>query len=52
MHYTVELCLQMLKYAENLKHLTAKEFCKGLISRANLRISVPLRLCVTWAESI
>ncbi|WP_418346493.1 hypothetical protein [Serratia marcescens] len=28
MRYTVELCLQMLNYAENLKNLTAKEFCK------------------------
>lgn len=29
MRYTVVLRLQMLKYAENLKHLTVKEFCKG-----------------------
>ena len=26
--YTVELHLQMLKYADELKHVTAREFCE------------------------
>ncbi len=29
-HYTLELHLQMLKYADSLKHITAKEFCEGV----------------------
>lgn len=28
--YTVELHLQMLKYADTLKNITAKEFCEGV----------------------
>ncbi|EPP5333820.1 HTH-like domain-containing protein [Vibrio harveyi] len=28
--YTAELHLQMIKYADELKHITAKEFCEGL----------------------
>ncbi|OAI09305.1 transcription factor [Methylomonas methanica] len=28
--YTVELHLQMLKYADSLKNITAKEFCEGV----------------------
>ncbi|OAI07596.1 hypothetical protein [Methylomonas methanica] len=28
--YTVELHLQMLKYADALKNITAKEFCEGV----------------------
>nr|WP_234936887.1 transcription factor [Aeromonas veronii] len=28
--YTVELHLQMLKYADELKHVTAREFCEGV----------------------
>ncbi len=27
--YTAELHLQMIKYADELKHVTAKEFCEG-----------------------
>lgn len=27
---TVEMHLQMLKYADQLKHVTAKEFCEGV----------------------
>ncbi|WP_187484366.1 HTH-like domain-containing protein [Pantoea agglomerans] len=27
--YTVELHLQMLKYADELEHITAKAFCEG-----------------------
>lgn len=28
--YTAELHLQMIKYADDLKHITAKEFCEGV----------------------
>ncbi len=28
--YTAEMHLQMIKYADELKSLTAKEFCEGL----------------------
>ncbi|MBY0545256.1 MAG: transcription factor [Gammaproteobacteria bacterium] len=28
--YTAELHLQMIKYADGLKHITAKEFCEGV----------------------
>jgi hypothetical protein len=28
--YTVELHLQMIKYADELQHITAKEFCEGV----------------------
>lgn len=28
--YTVEMHLQMLKYADQLKSMTAKEFCEGV----------------------
>nr|WP_276590922.1 transcription factor [Enterobacter quasiroggenkampii] len=28
--YTVELHLQMLKYADELKHVTSREFCEGV----------------------
>ena len=27
--YTAELHLQMIKYADELKHITSKEFCEG-----------------------
>lgn len=29
-HYTAELHLQMIKYADELKNITAKEFCEGV----------------------
>lgn len=28
--FTVEMHLQMIKYADNLKNITAKEFCQGV----------------------
>ena len=28
--FTVEMHLQMIKYADNLKSITAKEFCQGV----------------------
>lgn len=28
--YTVELHLQMIKYADDLKNITSKEFCEGV----------------------
>ncbi len=28
--YTVELHLQMIKHADDLQHITAKEFCEGV----------------------
>jgi hypothetical protein len=28
--YTAELHLQMIKYADNLKSITAKDFCEGV----------------------
>ncbi|WMJ07625.1 hypothetical protein [Nitrosomonas sp. sh817] len=28
--YTAELHLQIIKYADGLKHITAKEFCEGV----------------------
>ncbi len=34
--YTVELHLQMLKYADDLKHVTAKAFCEGVGLRESL----------------
>lgn len=35
-HYTLELHLQMLKYADDLNHITAKEFCEGIGIRESL----------------
>ena len=29
-HYTAELHLQMIKYADELKNITSKEFCEGV----------------------
>lgn len=29
-HYTTEMHLQMIKYADALKNITAKEFCEGV----------------------
>ncbi|WP_370293119.1 transcription factor [Thalassolituus sp.] len=29
-HYTVEMHLQMIKYADQLKSVTSKEFCEGV----------------------
>ena len=34
--YTAELHLQMIKYADELKNITAKEFCEGVWLRASL----------------
>jgi hypothetical protein len=34
--YTSELHLQMLKYADELKHITAKEFCEAVGLRESL----------------
>lgn len=34
--YTVELHLQMIKYADALKTITAKEFCEGVGLSQNL----------------
>ena len=34
--YTSELHLQMIKYADALKHITAKEFCEGVGLRESL----------------
>jgi len=28
--YTAELHLQMIKYSDDLKHMTSKEFCEGV----------------------
>ena len=33
--YTVELHLQMIKYADELKNITAKEFCEGVGLRSS-----------------
>jgi hypothetical protein len=33
--YTVEMHLQMLKYADELKSITAKEFCEGVGLKAS-----------------
>lgn len=33
--YTAELHLQMIKYADNLKNITAKEFCEGVGLRSS-----------------
>lgn len=33
--YTAELHLQMIKYADELKNITAKEFCEGVGLRAS-----------------
>jgi hypothetical protein len=33
--YTVEMHLQMIKYADNLKSITAKEFCEGVGLRSS-----------------
>ncbi|MBF4302306.1 transcription factor [Vibrio anguillarum] len=33
--YTAELHLQMLKYADELKSITAKEFCEGVGLRSS-----------------
>ena len=33
--YTAELHLQMIKYAEELKNITAKEFCEGVGLRSS-----------------
>ena len=29
-HYTAEMHLQMIKYADQLKNVTSKEFCEGV----------------------
>lgn len=29
-HYTIEMHLQMIKHADSLKDITAKEFCEGV----------------------
>ncbi|MCG7536109.1 transcription factor [Pseudoalteromonas sp. OOF1S-7] len=29
-HYMAELHLQMIKYADELQHITSKEFCEGV----------------------
>lgn len=34
--YTVELHLQMIKYADELQNITAKEFCEGVGLRQSL----------------
>jgi hypothetical protein len=34
--YTAELHLQMIKYADELQNITAKEFCEGLGLRQSL----------------
>lgn len=34
-HYTVEMHLQMIKYADELKSITAKEFCEGVGLKAS-----------------
>ena len=34
--YTVELHLQMLKYADELKHVTSREFCEGVRLKESL----------------
>ena len=34
--YTSELHLQMIKYADALKHITSKEFCEGVGLRESL----------------
>lgn len=34
--YTVELHLQMIKYADELNHITAKVFCEGVGLRQSL----------------
>ncbi len=33
--YTAELHLQMIKYADQLKNITAKEFCEGVGLRSS-----------------
>ena len=33
--YTTELHLQMIKYADELKNITAKEFCEGVGLRSS-----------------
>ncbi|GAA3926689.1 HTH-like domain-containing protein [Litoribacillus peritrichatus] len=33
--YTAELHLQMIKYADELKNITAKEFCEGVGLRSS-----------------
>jgi len=33
--YTVEMHLQMIKYADELKNITAKEFCEGVGLKAS-----------------
>jgi hypothetical protein len=33
--YTLELDLQMIKYADELKNITAKEFCEGVGLRSS-----------------
>ncbi|MER2471076.1 MULTISPECIES: transcription factor [Photorhabdus] len=33
--FTVELHLQMLKHADELKHITAREFCEGVSLHPN-----------------
>lgn len=33
--YTAELHLQMIKYADELKDITAKEFCEGVSLRSS-----------------
>ena len=34
--YTAEMHLQMIKYADALKHITSKEFCEGVGLRESL----------------
>lgn len=34
--YTVEMHLQMIKYADQLKNVTSKEFCEGVGIRPSL----------------
>ena len=34
-HYTAELHLQMIKYADELKNITAKQFCEGVGLRSS-----------------
>ncbi|TCN86837.1 HTH-like domain-containing protein [Shewanella fodinae] len=34
--YTIELHLQMIKYADELKSITAKEFCEGVGLKSSL----------------
>ena len=33
--YTVEMHLQMIKYADQLKNMTSKEFCEGIAVKSS-----------------